>query len=216
MKRILFVFLCVISIVSLLVLPSFASVVYSAHFVDDHFVSFSSYNSPFPPGEYNISFYVTGLDASFDMGTHELILEPFVSSEPDFPYQDCVQMFFWYMNEDGLELTFDFVWGLYEGEYSFIDDGNFTSYAGAFYDGTEYFDVIVELTPIIADGDKVPFMSALSEGMPFVITWVSVVVSAFVSSQGALNGLLPLFAVVIAIPALFFGIKAVRRFIWGA
>lgn len=54
--------------------------------------------------------------------------------------------------------------------------------------------------------------SALTE----VIGWVGTVVSALVSTDGALKDLLPLLAVGVAISALMLGVKAIKSFIWGA
>ena len=49
-----------------------------------------------------------------------------------------------------------------------------------------------------------------------VIGWVATVVGSLVNPDGALNPLLPLLAVFVAVPALMFGVRAIRYFIWGA
>lgn len=49
-----------------------------------------------------------------------------------------------------------------------------------------------------------------------VIGWVATVVGSLVSSDGALNPLLPLLALFVAVPALLLGVRAIRYFIWGA
>lgn len=53
--------------------------------------------------------------------------------------------------------------------------------------------------------------SALGE----VITWCGTVVTAVTTDAGALNPLLPLWAVGIGISALMLGIRVMRGFAWG-
>lgn len=59
-------------------------------------------------------------------------------------------------------------------------------------------------------------LEAVTSALGTVITWVGSVVTALVSSTGALKDLLPLLAVGVAISALMLGIKAIKSFIWGA
>lgn len=59
-------------------------------------------------------------------------------------------------------------------------------------------------------------LEAVTSALTTVISWVGSVVTALVSSTGALKDLLPLLAVGVAISALMLGIKAIKSFIWGA
>lgn len=59
-------------------------------------------------------------------------------------------------------------------------------------------------------------LEAVSSAMTTVIGWVGVVIDALLTSEGQLAELLPLFAVGIAISAIFLGVKIVKSFIWGA
>ena len=59
-------------------------------------------------------------------------------------------------------------------------------------------------------------LDAVTSSLTTVISWVGTVVTALISSSGALKDLLPLLAVGVAISALMLGIKAIKSFIWGA
>lgn len=59
-------------------------------------------------------------------------------------------------------------------------------------------------------------LEAVTTALTTVIDWVGTVVTALVSTDGALSSLLPLLAVGVAISALMLGIKAIKSFIWGA
>lgn len=59
-------------------------------------------------------------------------------------------------------------------------------------------------------------LAAVTSGLGTVITWVGSVVTALTSDSGALNELLPLLAIGVAISALMLGIKVIRSVIWGA
>lgn len=59
-------------------------------------------------------------------------------------------------------------------------------------------------------------LEAVTAALTTVIGWVGSVVTALVSSTGALKDLLPLLAVGVAISALMLGVKAIKSFIWGA
>lgn len=59
-------------------------------------------------------------------------------------------------------------------------------------------------------------LAAVTSALTQVITWIGSVVSAIVGTSGALNELLPLFSVGIAISVFLFGIKAIKSIIWGA
>lgn len=59
-------------------------------------------------------------------------------------------------------------------------------------------------------------LDAVSSALTQIITWVGTVVTAIVGETGALNSLLPLFAIGIGISVLLFGIKAIRSIVWGA
>lgn len=59
-------------------------------------------------------------------------------------------------------------------------------------------------------------LTAVTAGITEVINWVGTVVTALVGEAGALNELLPLFAIGCAISAVLLGIKICRGLIWGA
>lgn len=62
-------------------------------------------------------------------------------------------------------------------------------------------------------------LQAVTSALTTVIDWVGTVVSAVVTggeTPGALNALLPLLAVGVAVSALMLGVKAIRSFAWGA
>lgn len=59
-------------------------------------------------------------------------------------------------------------------------------------------------------------LDAVTSGLSTVITWIGTVISAIVGTDGALNELLPLFAVGIAISVVFLGVKAIKSIVWGA
>lgn len=61
-------------------------------------------------------------------------------------------------------------------------------------------------------------LAAVTDGITTVIGWIGTVITAIVTggeTPGALNALLPLFAVGIAISAILFGIRAIKSVIWG-
>lgn len=62
-------------------------------------------------------------------------------------------------------------------------------------------------------------LDAVTSAISTVIGWIGTVITSIVTggdTPGALNALLPLFAVGIAISALLFGIRAIKSVIWGA
>lgn len=59
-------------------------------------------------------------------------------------------------------------------------------------------------------------LDAVTSGMSSVLSWVGSVITALTSSTGALNALLPLFAIGIAISAVLLGIKIIKSVVWGA
>ena len=59
-------------------------------------------------------------------------------------------------------------------------------------------------------------IEAVTTGLTTVIGWVGTVISAITGTEGALNELLPLFAVGIAISALLLGVKVIKSVVWGA
>lgn len=59
-------------------------------------------------------------------------------------------------------------------------------------------------------------LEAVTSALGTVIDWVGTVVTALVSTDGALSALLPLLAIGVAISALMLGVKAIKSFIWGA
>lgn len=59
-------------------------------------------------------------------------------------------------------------------------------------------------------------INAVTTGLTTVINWVGTVVTAMTTSSGALNELLPIFAVGIACSAMFLAVKGIRSLAWGA
>lgn len=59
-------------------------------------------------------------------------------------------------------------------------------------------------------------ISALGSAFSQMITWVGNFITALTDSEGALNGLLPLFAIGIAISLVMVCVKIVRKVVWGA
>lgn len=59
-------------------------------------------------------------------------------------------------------------------------------------------------------------LEAVGSTMTTVISWVSTVVDALITSGGALSELLPMFAIGISISAILLGVKLIRSLIWGA
>lgn len=59
-------------------------------------------------------------------------------------------------------------------------------------------------------------LEAVTSGISTVITWIGSVITALTSTSGALNGLLPLFAVGIAVSAILLGVKMIKSVVWGA
>ena len=59
-------------------------------------------------------------------------------------------------------------------------------------------------------------LEAVTSGITTVINWIKSVVDALVTTEGALNELLPLFAIGVAISAVLLGVKLIRSLIWGA
>lgn len=57
--------------------------------------------------------------------------------------------------------------------------------------------------------------AAVTSALTTVIGWVGSVVTALVTTNGALYALLPIFAIGIAVSALMLGIRAIRGFAWG-
>lgn len=65
-------------------------------------------------------------------------------------------------------------------------------------------------------------ITAVTNALGTIIGWIGTVVKALVTAggsdgaAGALNPLLPLFAIGIAISAVHLGIKVIRSIVWGA
>lgn len=59
-------------------------------------------------------------------------------------------------------------------------------------------------------------VAAVTEALTKVLQWMGTVISAIIKDTGALNALLPLFAIGIGISVVFLGIKIVRKICWGA
>lgn len=59
-------------------------------------------------------------------------------------------------------------------------------------------------------------IAAVTSALTTVLEWVGTVVSEITGSEGALNELLPLFAIGIAISAVLLGVKVIKSIVWGA
>lgn len=59
-------------------------------------------------------------------------------------------------------------------------------------------------------------ISAVTEALTTVISWIGTVLNALVGEAGQLAELLPVLAVGIAISVVFLGVKAIKSFSWGA
>lgn len=59
-------------------------------------------------------------------------------------------------------------------------------------------------------------LQAVTDAITQVLTWVGTVITALTGTSGALNALLPLFAIGIAISAVLLGIRIIRSVVWGA
>lgn len=59
-------------------------------------------------------------------------------------------------------------------------------------------------------------LEAVGTGITSVIGWVGDVITAMTTTEGALNDLLPLFAIGIAISAVLLGVKVIKSIVWGA
>lgn len=58
-------------------------------------------------------------------------------------------------------------------------------------------------------------IAAVTTALGDVIGWVGTIITAITGESGALNALLPLLAVGIAVTVIFLGAKVVRKFAWG-
>lgn len=151
MKRFLLLFCTVVLVCSIMVVPAFAFETIRVHYSEDHFESFTNSNNPIPSGEYFVSFYIPALDSTLELGSLEVILQPYyISCEPDDPYCDAVISAFTYETFDTEPVdafAFEVVWDWNGSEYILVDDPSFSS-ALAYIDDIEYLDVVVELTPV--------------------------------------------------------------------
>lgn len=59
-------------------------------------------------------------------------------------------------------------------------------------------------------------LQAVTDAITQVLTWVGTVITSLTGTSGALNALLPLFAIGIAISAVLLGIRIIRSVVWGA
>lgn len=59
-------------------------------------------------------------------------------------------------------------------------------------------------------------MQAVTSALTTVISWMGTVLNALVGESGEIAGLLPLFAIGIAISAFLFALNGIRRVTWGA
>lgn len=59
-------------------------------------------------------------------------------------------------------------------------------------------------------------MTAVTSALGTVLEWFGTVIGSLLTADGALNPLLPIFAVGIVISVIMLGVKVVRRTAWGA
>lgn len=59
-------------------------------------------------------------------------------------------------------------------------------------------------------------INAIGSALTSVIGWVGEVITALVGDNGALNALLPVFAITVGISLLLFGVRVVRNLTYGA
>jgi divalent metal cation (Fe/Co/Zn/Cd) transporter len=59
-------------------------------------------------------------------------------------------------------------------------------------------------------------LTAVSDALTSLITMIGSVVTAVISDTGALNDLLPVFAIGIAASVVLLGVKIIRKIAWGA
>lgn len=59
-------------------------------------------------------------------------------------------------------------------------------------------------------------LEAITAGFTTVISWMGTFITALTSTDGALQPLLGIFAIGIAVSVLFLGVKIVKSLVWGA
>ena len=59
-------------------------------------------------------------------------------------------------------------------------------------------------------------VTAVGDALSSMITWIGSFVTALTGSSGALNALLPLFAIGIAASLCMFAMKMIRKVTWGS
>ena len=189
MKRFLLFFCTVVLVCSIMVVPASASETISVHYSEDHFESFTNSNNPIPSGEYFVSFYIPALDSTLELGSLDLILQPlYISCDPDDPYCDAVIFSFSYETSD-IEpfdaFVFEVVWDWNGSEYILVDDPSF-SYTLAYIDDIEYWDVVVELTPVLPEPVKETFLESVGTFFTQSIAWLGTIAGVVTNSPALL------------------------------
>lgn len=59
-------------------------------------------------------------------------------------------------------------------------------------------------------------ITAVTSALSQLLVWLGTIISALLDEGGALNPLLPLFAITIAISLVLLGSKIIRSWIWGS
>lgn len=59
-------------------------------------------------------------------------------------------------------------------------------------------------------------LEAITSGFTTVISWMGSFLDALLGAEGALQPLLPVFAIGISVSVLFLGVKIVKSLVWGA
>lgn len=186
MKRILILISVFVVAFSLMVIPAFAATSYTSSNAIDQFTI--GFDGPIPTGRYTLR---------IQMGTYlDIVTDPFELRSDVELYVDGRNLYY--------IQTQDFTqFALFEVESEW---GSLLP--------VEVDDVTLTFTPYLKGSEF--FLENIIAVLVGVISWVGIIVHALISKDGALHSILPVFAIGISITALFFAIRAIRSFIWGA
>lgn len=59
-------------------------------------------------------------------------------------------------------------------------------------------------------------LEAVTSAISTIISWIGTVITALVTTEGALHDLLPLFAIAVGVSAVMLGVKVIKGLVWGA
>lgn len=163
-----------------------------------------------PEGQYSVDCTCFGADGSI-LGTFNSVNPVTVKYEGAAAgfdeYSGCA-VEIEISNYPGEVFNWEFVAGSMDGQYgcTLVSDGGFYQPQGASFE--------MRLVPVDAGNGSTALLDPVTDSLSAILDWVGTVVSSLV--DGELSSLLPLFAIGIAVSALFLGIKAIRGFTWGA